>query len=160
MTQPGTILDGAREYRYTLERTWNPDADRVLFVMLNPSTADATTDDATIRRCRGFAVSWGKGGIVVGNLFALRSTDPKGLFRHRDPVGPENDKHLERLARECEMVVAAWGNSASSVPAFRKRQEFVKELLRGRMQCLGTNKDGTPKHPVRLSGDTQLQPFG
>ena len=157
--QRSAILDDTGDYRYTLGRTWNSDAGRVLFVMLNPSKADANIDDATIRRCRGFASRWGKGGIVVGNLFALRSTDPKGLFGHRDPVGPENDEHLKRLAGECELVVAAWGNSASSVPAFKTRQEFVKELLRGRMHCLGTNKDGTPKHPVRLAADTPLQPF-
>ena len=96
-----------REFRYSLERTWNSDIDRVLFIMLNPSTADANVDDATSRRCMSFAARWGKGGIVVGNLFALLSTDPKGLFDRRDLVGPENEGHLERLAGECEVVVAA-----------------------------------------------------
>ena len=122
MMQRSPILDEGREFRYSLERTWNSDIDRVLFIMLNPRTADANVDDATIRRCISFAARWGKGGIVVGNLFTLRSTDPKGLFRHRDPVGPENDGHLERPAGECETVVAGWGNSASSAPEFQKRQ--------------------------------------
>ena len=96
-----------REFRYSLDRTWNSDIDRVLFIMLNPGTADAKVDDATIRRCMSFTARWGKGGIVVGNLFTLRSTNPKELFGHRDPVGPEDDGHLERLAGECEAVVAA-----------------------------------------------------
>lgn len=157
--QRNATLDEAREYRYTLERTWNLDVDRVLFIMLNPSTADADADDATIRRCMGFAARWGKGGVVVGNLFALRSTDPKGLFDHRDSVGPENDAHLQQLAQECNTVVAAWGNSASGVRQFQERQAFVKDLLKGRMQCLGTNNDGTPKHPVRLPASAELRPF-
>ena len=160
MMQRQAILDDAREYRYALDRTWNPGFDRALFLMLNPSTADANVDDATIRRCMTFAARWDYGGIVVGNLFALRSTDPKGLLDHRDPVGSENDDHLQRLAGECKAVVAAWGNSASGLRLFQDRQTYVKELLRGRMQCLGTNKDGTPKHPVRQPGDTELEPFG
>ena len=159
MMQRNAILDDAREYRYTLERTWNPDNDQVLFVMLNPSTADENDDDATIRRCMTFAARWGYGGIVVGNLFALRSTDPKGLLDHRDPVGPENNDHLQRLAGECKAVVAAWGNSASGLRLFQDRQTYVKELLRGRMQCLGRNKDRTPKHPVRLPAAAELRKF-
>ena len=107
MMQRSPILDEGREFRYSLERTWNSDIDRVLYIMLNPSTVDANIDDATIRRCKSFAARWGKGGIVAGNLFTFRSTDPKGLFGHRDPVGPENDGHLERLAGEREAVVAA-----------------------------------------------------
>ena len=157
--QRHAILDDAREYRYTLERTWNPDNDQVLFVMLNSSTADANVDDATIRRCMTFAARWGYGGLVVGNIFALRSTDPKGLLDHRDPVDPENNDHLQRLAGECKAVVAAWGNSASGLRLFQDRQTYVKELLRGRMQCLGTNKDGTPKHPVRLPAAAELRKF-
>ena len=160
MIQRQAILDDAREYRYSLERTWHPDNGQVLFVMLNPSTADANVEDATIRRCMTFAARWGYGGLVVGNLFAFRSTDPKGLFHHQDPIGPENDVHLQRLAEGCKTVVVAWGNSASSFPQFRERQAFVMDLLKGRMQCLGTNKDGTPKHPVRLPAATDLRPYG
>ena len=151
MMQGSSILDEGREFRYSLERTWNSDIDRVLFIMLNPSSAGANVDDATIWRCMSFAARWGKGGIVVGNLFALRSTDPKGLFGHRDPVGPENDGHLERLTGECETVVAGWGDSARFAPEFQKRQACARDLLQDRMQCLGTNKDGTPRHPVRQS---------
>ena len=160
MMERHAILDDAREYRYTLERTWDRGKDRVLFVMLNPSTADENTDDRTIERCVDFAKSWSCGGLVVGNLFALRSTNPRGLAKHPDPVGPDNDGHLLRLGEECCLVVAAWGNSARRLPQFRVRQQFVKNLLRGRMQCLGENNDGTPKHPVRLLATTPLRPYG
>ena len=76
--------------------------------MLNPSMADANRDDPTITRCKGFAERWGYGSLVVGNLFALRSPHPKELFQHSDPVGPDNDYHLQRLAEECKTVVAAY----------------------------------------------------
>ena len=149
-------------YRYSLERTWDASEERVLFIMLNPSTADAINDDSTIKKCMGFAQRWGYGGITVGNLFALRSRDPNGLLGSHDPVGPENDAHLKQLAAECTVVVAAWGNSGDKARLshlFQQRQTFMNELLRGRMQCLGTNKDGTPKHPVLLAYETPLEPY-
>ena len=159
MMKRSAILSENEVYRYTLERTWHDQKERILFVMLNPSTADANVDDATIRRCKDFAKRWDYGGLVVGNLFALRSKDPKALFDHPCPKGPENDAHLQRLAEECGAVVVAWGNSAKAFQPFRERQESVKQLLRGRMQCLGTNMDGTPKHPVRLPAAAQLRPY-
>src|SRR5262245_19133112 len=81
-------------YRYWLTRTWDNSLRRVCWVMLNPSTADAEQDDPTIRRCVGFARSWGAGGIIVVNLFAFRASDPKALLRAADPVGPDNDGHI------------------------------------------------------------------
>ena len=151
-------------YRYTLDRTWNDHQERVLFVMLNPSKADANIDDPTIMRCINFANSWGYGGIVVGNLFALRSPKPQDLFQHSEPVGPCNDYHLQRLAKECKAVVAAWGSSAKAFPPFQERQAFVKDLLRGRMQCLATTQDGYPTHPMargkhRVPDDATPRPF-
>ena len=151
-------------YRYTLERTWNDEQERVLFIMLNPSKANAYTGDKTITRCIKFADNWGYGGIVVGNLFALRSPKPVKLFQHSDPVGPRNDYHLQRLAEECRTVIAAWGSSAKTFPLFQERQAFVKGLVRGRMQCLGTTQDGHPTHPSargkhRVPDDTKPRPF-
>ena len=116
--QRNAILDVAREYRYTLERTWNPDAGRVLFIMLNPSTADADFDDATIRRCTGFAASWGKGGIVRRQPFRPPVHKPQGsCWPTAIPSAPRTTPIFERLARECNTVVAAWGNSARRSPA-------------------------------------------
>ena len=159
MMRRHAALDSTRKYRYALERTWNADLDRVLFIMLNPSTADEHLDDATIRRCIRFASTWGYGGLTVGNLFALRSTDPSGLIEDPDPVGPGNDHYLERMAGECRAVVAAWGNSGTRVSVFQEREAYIKERLTGQLQCLGVNKDGTPRHPAHLDGNTPLQPF-
>ena len=135
----------------------------MLFVTLNPSVADANIDDPTIRRCIGFAQRWGYGGMAVGNLFALVSTDPGLLLREKYPVGPENDSHLQRMADECPFVVAAWGDALRKHPAFRRRESEVRDLLRprarGLLHCLGITAHGTPKHPLRRSADTQLWPL-
>ena len=120
------ILSDDRVYRYMLERTWDCRKERVLFVMLNPSTADEEEDDPTITRCLGFATRWGFGSLVVGNLFALRSPNPRELFQHSDPLGPDNDYHLQRLAEECKTIVTSWGSSAKVFPPFGERQTFVK----------------------------------
>ena len=133
MMKRSAILSDNEVYQYTLDKTCHDQKERVLFVMLNPSTADANVDNATIRRCKDFAKRWDHGGLVVGNLFALRSTDPKALFDHPCPEGLENDAHLQRLAEECRAVVA-WGNSAKALESFREHQASAKELLRGRMQ--------------------------
>ena len=158
------ILSNDRVYRYTLERTWDCHKERVSFVMLNPSTADEKENDPTITRCLGFAKRWGFGSLVVGNLFALRSRNPRELFQHSDPLGPDNDYHLQRLAEECKTVVAAWGSSARVFPPFGDRQAFVKDLLQGRMQCLATTKYGYPTHPMarglhRVPDDATPRPF-
>src|SRR5262245_2535132 len=96
-------------YRYSLSRRLSHGDRAVLFVGLNPSTADGATDDPTIRRCVGFARSWGFDWLLMGNLYALRSTDPKGLMRVEDPIGPKNQGKLRNLTRRTELVVAAWG---------------------------------------------------
>lgn len=147
------ISDDGR-YRYTLTRRWD-DRPRVVFVMLNPSTADADIDDPTIRRCIGFARRWDFGGIEVVNLFAWRATDPVELARADDPVGPDNDDHI--VARCAgEFVVAAWG---ASVPYLqRRRPADVLAMARnvgGQVHHLGLTKDGSPRHPLYLRGDTE-----
>ena len=158
------ILSTDRVYRYTLERTWASEKEQVLFIMLNPSTADEKTNDQTITRCIDFATRWGHGGIVVANLFAFRSPKPRDLFQHTYPIGPENDYHLKRLAVECETVVVAWGSSAKAFPMFKERQAFVRDLLKGRMKCLATTNDGYPTHPMargrhRVPDDATPRPF-
>ena len=96
------ILSPCGRYRYRLERDLGAIGamrGSVAFVMLNPSTADATTGDPTIRRCIGYARAWSYAKLIVGNAYAWRSTDPAGLWTADDPVGPENDQHLEQIAR-------------------------------------------------------------
>lgn len=149
-------------YRYWLERHWGGcNTGHATFVMLNPSTADATSDDPTIRRCMGFARAWGLDGITVVNLYALRSTDPKGLWMADDPVGPSNDGWLEVAAhiaaRQNAPTVAAWGASARADRVALVEATF--QLFGAPLQSLGTTKAGQPRHPLYLPGTAQLQPW-
>ena len=106
-------------YRYRLTRTWDAAAPALLFVMLNPSTADASEDDPTIRRCLGFARRERAGGLVVANLFAFRATDPKALEDAADPIGPDNARWIETCVRETSgPIVAAWGASVRARVAY------------------------------------------
>lgn len=142
------VLSPCGRYRYRLRRTWDTGVQVLGFVMLNPSTADATTDDPTIRRCIGFARDWGFGGLAVANLYAYRATKPADLWLAEDPVGPENDEHLAALftASDVGMVVAAWGANA--------RPDRVTEVsaLPGAvtLHALGLTKDGAPRHPLYM----------
>lgn len=148
-------LSDCGSYRWWLRREWNAKGRRVCWVMLNPSKADATEDDATIRRCVGFARGWGAGGISVVNLFAFRSTDPAGLFTAADPVGPRCDQEASREIMAAPIVVAAWGRSGGALakPRIAKFVELLKMQQR-EIWCLGRTADGAPKHPVRLPGNT------
>lgn len=147
-------------YRYTLSRIWDDASPaRVTFVMLNPSTADGTQDDPTIRRCVGFARSWGFGGVDVVNLFAFRATSPIDLFRTADPVGPDNDAHLRRLTGDGRTVVAAWGKQGAMAS---ERAEQVRHLLHHagvEPYAIAFTRCGTPRHPLYLRGDLSPQPF-
>jgi hypothetical protein len=107
----GAVLSPDRVYRYALWRVWDASKPIVLFVGFNPSTADEHVDDPTIRRCIGFAKSWGYGGLVMANVYAYRATDPREVIAlERDvAVGPNNDETLRTLAEDCDLVVAAWG---------------------------------------------------
>ena len=152
----------AREYRYLLTRIWNPTVKPLVFVMLNPSTADALEDDATIRRLtgkEGFARQLGAGGVVVVNLFALRSTDPRALIRHRDPVGPHNDRFIRRAVSLGSTVIAAWG--AATVAGERGRQVATELADRGvALHCLGLTAFGQPRHPLYLPKTAVVEPYG
>jgi hypothetical protein len=139
----GAVFSTDRQYRYALWRNWDKRGKRVLFVGLNPSTADENTDDPTIRRCVGFARDWGYGGVLMGNLFAFRATRPRDLRLSQDPVGRRNDRWLEALSRNAGMILACWGNHG----LFMNRQE----IFRGRypdIHCLAINRTGTPAHPL------------
>lgn len=138
------ILSPDRVYRYSLTRSWGP-GPTVLFVGLNPSTADETTDDPTIRRCVGFARDWGYGRLQMANLFAYRATAPAKLLAAHAPVGPQNDQHLVTLANEAELVVAAWGSKGS----YLGRDLSVRKLL-PRLHYLRLTRGGHPGHPLYL----------
>lgn len=144
------VISPCQRYRYRLGREWLTGKGGVLFVMLNPSTADAEKDDPTIRRCIGFAQRWGFQRLTVGNLFAWRATNPSDLLVADDPVGVENDYHLAEMSQEADAVIVAWG-----VPgAYRDRGPYVlRRVLAGKIEHLGLTKEGHPKHPLYLSND-------
>lgn len=139
-------------YRYRLERLLESGDGTVLWVMLNPSTADADHDDNTIRRVKAFSQSWGFRRALVGNVYAFRSTNPRGLWTADDPTGPDNPKHLHEMAAEASLIIAAWGQHVK-----RADVEPVEDLLRmyGNVWCLGTGRGEKPKHPLMLPADTQ-----
>jgi hypothetical protein len=130
-----------------------------LFVMLNPSTADETTNDPTITRCIGFARDWGYGALAVGNLFALRSTDPAALADHPDPLGPYNWHWLTRLAVEADVVVAAWGASAIAATRAVTTLALLARHSASGVRCLGLTKDGHPRHPLYVRADAEPVPY-
>lgn len=153
----GAVFSG--EYRYLLWRTWDVARPRLLWVMLNPSVADETKDDPTIRRCVGFSRQWGYGGLDVVNLFALRTSDPKILPFAADPVGPENDRYIAEAARHATEIAVAWGEHGG----YMRRDPAVRALL-GRhaahpLQCLGFTKNNSPRHPLYVPRDTPLVPY-
>lgn len=144
------------EYRYALSRgPWLNGEGTVLFVMLNPSTADEREDDPTIRRCIGFAQSWGFARLTVGNLYGLRATDPRALLVADDAVGRENDAALTKLAKNATEIIVAWGATRHPFP---KRARDVLWLL-GRhcraVYCVGETKDGQPRHPLYARRDAE-----
>ena len=149
------VLSRDGRYRYALRRVWDERARAVLFVGLNPSTADQRVDDPTIRRCMAFARDWGFGQLLVANLFAFRTSSPARLFGATEPIGPANDRWIRRLARDARVTIVAWGNHG----AFRARDAKVLELLDA-PHCLAINKSGQPKHPLYVETSARPRPFG
>ncbi len=147
-------FSSCRRYRYSLERRWDKGLPTVMFIGLNPSTADETVDDPTIRRCIGFAINWGYGSLIMTNLFGLRSTDPRGLLNVKDPIGRCNDMWLDRAYSTSDLVVAAWGAKGH---LFERDLQVSKRLED--LHCLGTTKGGHPKHPLYLRSDIQPRRF-
>lgn len=146
-------------YRYVLTRDLGLEviASPLAFVMLNPSTADAKINDPTIRRCISFAQRENASALIVGNVYALRSTDPAGLWSHPDPVGPENDQHLRGIAHGARRIVCAWGANVE-----RDRERQACDILReggAELLCLGVTAQGFPRHPLYVRGDAPLVPF-
>lgn len=123
-----------------------------MFIGLNPSTADETINDATIRRCIAFAKGWGYDGLCMTNLFAFRAMDPAEMLAQADPIGGENDSYLSTLAAKAGVVVAAWGVLGGHLD----RDQSVRTMLPA-LHCLSLTKDGHPAHPLYLPA--QLKPI-
>ncbi len=151
----GAIFDLTEQYRYVLWREWDSTMLRVGFVMLNPSQADAIADDPTIRRCIGFARAWGYGALEVVNLFAYRTAFPKFLRQVSDPVGSDNDLHLEQFARRVDRIVLAWGNWGS---LYGRDRAVLEQLMACKsLYCFGLTKNQQPRHPLYLKRNATVR---
>jgi hypothetical protein len=152
------VYSDCEHYRYSLTRIWDEKAARVLFVMLNPSTATEVQNDPTVERCERRARTLGYGGFRVANIFAWRATDPRDMRAAMDPTGPENDEILKHSAAWADDIIAAWGVHGAHLD----RGPQVAELLRGTgkpLFHLGLSKAGHPKHPLYLPYRQTPQPW-
>jgi len=155
----GASFSECRLYRYVLWRRWehwrgDQPQKQVMFIGLNPSTADESEDDPTIRRCIRFARDWGYSGILMMNAFAFRATQPKDMFAAADPIGPKSDDAMYYRRTQCGLIIAAWGVHC---PVDRERR--ICEIIDGPVHCLGKTKGGRPKHPLYLRADTKPELF-
>lgn len=144
-----------RRHRYSLVHRWNPlfGERLIMWIGLNPSTADEQQLDPTLTRIRSFSQREGFDGFWMANIFGFRATDPKEMMAAPDPVGPDNDDALLVGADRCELIVAAWGVCGE----FQARADAVARLFAGReLWCLGTTQDGHPRHPLYVAGRQAL----
>lgn len=151
-------FSSCRRYRYTLHRIWDASLPVLVFLMLNPSTADELQNDPTVERCQRRAKRMGFGGVVVINLFAFRSTDPSALYSEEDPVGPGNDTSIADTCASAGMVICAWGTHGKHLG----RAEQVLKMLAGagvKLHALAVNADGSPKHPLYVANDAVPVPY-
>jgi hypothetical protein len=152
----GAVFSPDMMYRYVLWRRWEKGPSRLVVIGLNPSTADSTKDDPTIRRCIGFAKREGLAGLIMLNLFAYRSTDPKALATVADPVGPRNNHFLIQgtLASVHTLTVGAWGANKFAQARAKECTRMLAPLL-----CFGTTKSGAPVHPLYQRLDAPLRSY-
>lgn len=152
------VISDCGTYRYLLRRTWDYSRQRALLVMLNPSTADAAKDDATIRSCVRLLRSLAYGSFEVVNLYGFRSTDPNGLLTAADPIGHRNDAIIENAIARCDVTICAWGAHKMS----DRRAKDIYELIRHQRPAafaFGLTKDGHPKHPLYIKSGTPLEVY-
>lgn len=150
----GAVLSDDRIYRYALWRTWDASKPTIMFIGLNPSTADETTDDPTVRKCIRFAKAWGYGRLIMANLFALRATDSVQMLRAPEPIGDQNDAWINRMADRADFVVAAWGNDGQ-----HKGRSFEVRSQLTDLHCLKVNATGEPSHPLYLKAEIEPQRY-
>jgi len=150
----GAVFDKTRRYRYLLWRNLAGGSGKLVLVMLNPNKADERRNDPTIRRCIGFATSWGFERVEVVNLFAFKAQEPQTLKGTKQPIGKLNDRIILDRISDAKLIVAAWGVHG----ALLQRDREVLSLLRaaGPIYCLGTTKAGMPRHPLYLRSDADL----
>lgn len=152
------VISPCERYRYRLTRKWG-EGKCCGFIMLNPSTADATQDDATIRRCMSYARAWDCTELIVVNLFAFRATEPKDMLAAADPVGPDNQNHIEWAARNVDgPLICAWGALGGHLGQDQLTLEWLKAAGATPM-ALSMTKQGHPGHPLYLKADLRPVKF-
>lgn len=154
------IFSEDKQYRYVLTRRWEEGDKSILWIMLNPSKADQYKLDPTLTRCLRFSQKFGYNKMIVCNLFALRSTNPKALYTHEEPIGSENLNYILHEAQEASKIVLGWGNHSG------RDEDWKNMLLQGikgigkEIYCLGINKNSkAPRHPLYMRSDSKLQQF-
>ena len=152
------VVSSCGKYRYLLRRTWDYNKPRALLVMLNPSTADATVDDATIRSCVRLLSGQGYGSMEVVNVYAFRATDPRELAQQSNPFGVHNLNVVEAAIRRCDVVICAWGAYPPAVPHAAPILSAIRSQ-RPASYCFGKTKSGAPKHPLYIKSGTPLEVF-
>lgn len=149
----GATFSDDRKYRYALWRVWDSEKPRIMFIGLNPSTANETEPAPTITRVINFAKGWGYGGVYMMNLFAIVGSDPIILKTDPDPIG-DNDGWIEKISKKCDKIIFAWG-------AFKEAEERAKQVVDmfpGAF-ALTINRDGSPKHPLYVKGNVNPIPY-
>lgn len=155
----GALFSRCGRYRYRLWRGFDVPAPRaVLWLMLNPSTADETVNDPTVERCWRRTRAMGYDAMLVGNIFALRSTDPQALYADAEPIGPENDRSIGSLAHTADLVVCGWGNHGT---LDGRGVDVITSLESARLDphALRITKAGQPTHPLYVAYAHQPQPI-
>ena len=153
------VISECGKYRYLLRRTWDNKKPRALLVMLNPSTADARQDDATIRSCVRLLAGLGYGSFEVVNLMAWRATDPKDLpAKPSDAMGSDNPRSIEAAVLRCDTVICAWG-AHPYADRFKAAVLGIISLNRPAAYCFGKTKSGAPKHPLYIKSGTPLEVY-
>ena len=153
------VISDCGRYRYLLRRVWDQRKPRALFVMLNPSTADAKVDDPTIRSCVRLVSGLGYGSLEVVNLYGWRATKPVDLAKAADPVGPENGNIAGAAVTRCDVVICAWGADAMAKDDVTKSFRDLALKYRPMVYCFGRTKGGAPKHPLYIKSGTPLESY-
>lgn len=145
----GATFSANRRHRYALWRIWDENKPLIMFIGLNPSTADEDDNDKTIRRVIGFAKDWGYGGMYMMNLFTYITPYPKELTNLYDPY-MDDYILLLKISEKCKSILFCWGTFKQA----KKRADIVSRLFKNAL-CLGKNKDGSPKHPLYMLKNTK-----
>jgi hypothetical protein len=153
------IISDCGKFRYRLEREVATEGPVYAFFGVNPSTADASLDDATVRKWRGFVSRWGGSRFIVGNVFAFRATEVKELATATDPIGRLNNDHIASIIADADILVPCWGNRSKVPPSLRSSFRWLLQTLHATdkpIMAFGLSKSGDPLHPLMLGYSTPL----